>query len=624
MCVRHGDSGGDMSRVFRIFFRTCLFFGVLIVLAVGGLAVRLSIGPMEVSFLRGAIEGGLSASNGTYRVKAKKAVIEWRGWDDGLLFVLTNVRVIKKGGATIAALANVAIKLDATSLLAGELAPRSVVIRAPKLLLRRSAEGRITLGIVRAGKTRGQGFMPGLLSALRGKASRSNPLAKLTTIKITDARLVVEDAYLDRTWRTTNFSAELSRSDSGIVADISFNLLIREKVILLKARAIENVKSGLISIAFKFERLDPAMFRSARGPMAALKWVRLPLSGEFRVTVDRKFAIRAARFTLAGKNGRLLIPGYYSTGLPVKEFVLVGRVSGNGADMSISRLNIDFGGPKLQLVGRTRRVGNHVDFNGTVSMSGFPADRLSRYWPESANANGRKWVIKNISGGRVNSLDVSVALKANIGKQKSVKLRRLRGAFRFTNLTIRYFKHMPPVKGVTGLATVDHRGMKFTIDRATLKDLKILNATVDIDGFQKPMRSLKVSARIAGKLQTALTIIDREPLGFARKIGVSPLAINGQVSFGIDVWVSLFSPVTFRDVGIRVDADLSQVHWRKALFGLTLTKGKMKLKVNNRSMSVTAKGLLEGRPATVSWFESFSRNRSCAGCGCRGGLRLSR
>ena len=602
---RHGDSIEGMSNVFRLILRASLVLGMLIVLAVGALAVRLSIGPMEVGFLRGAIESGLSASNGSYRVKAKKVVVEWQGWDNGLLFVLHEVGVVKKGGATIASLPNIAIKLDAGSLVAGELAPRSIVIRRPKLLLRRSAQGRITLGIVQAGKTRGQRFVPGLLSALRGRGGRSSSIAKLTTIKVTGAHLIVEDAYLHRTWRTTNFSAELNRNESGIVADMSFNLLIRDKAILFKARGVENIKSGLIAFAFKFERLDPAMFRAARGPMAALRWVRLPLSGQFHVTVDRKFIIRAARFTLAGSDGRLQIPGYYSKGLPVKKFALKGRVSGDGSDMSINRLDIDFGGPKLQLVGRTRRVDNEVDFNGTVSMTGFPADRVSRYWPEGANANARKWVVANISDGRVNSLDVSIALKANIGKQRSFELRRLRGAFRYTNLTIRYFKHMPPVKGISGIATVDDRGMKFSVDRGTLKDLKIVNAKVDITGFRAAMRSLKVSARVVGKLQSALTIIDREPLGFARKIGVSPLAINGQVSFGIDVWVSLFTPITFQDVGIRVDADLSKVHWRKALFGLTLTKGKMKLKVNNRSMSVTANGLLEGQPATISWFESF-------------------
>jgi hypothetical protein len=54
-----------------------------------------------------------------------------------------------------------------------------------------------------------------------------------------------------------------------------------------------------------------------------------------------------------------------------------------------------------------------------------------------------------------------------------------------------------------------------------------------------------------------------------------------------------------------VDADLTNVYWRKALFGLTLSKSRMKLRVNNRSMSVDGQGLLEGRPAKISWFESF-------------------
>ena len=594
-----------MIGLFRILIRGCLVLGVLVILAVGALAVRLSIGPMEVGFLRAAIESGLSASNGAYRVKAKKAVVAWRGWDDGLLFVLRDVTILKKGGGTVASLPSVAINLDAGRLMTGELAPRTVVIRRPKLLLRRTADGRVTLGIVTQGKTKSRNFVPGLLSALRGRSKAPNPLTKLQAIRVIDAHLVVEDAYLERTWRTTVFNARLTSTSSGIVADMSFNLLVRDRSIQLKATAAEDSKSGSINVAFDFKRLDPALFQAAKGPMAALKWVRLPLSGRFEVRVDRKFAIREARLSVAGKNGKLQIPGYYSNVLSVKDFALTGDVSGDGTDMTISRLAIDFGGPKLTVVGRTRRVGNDVDFNGTVSMTGFPTDHLRRYWPEGAIRNGRKWVVKNISGGRVNSLDVSVALKANVGKQVTVQLQRLRGAFRFTNLTIRFFKHMPPVTRASGIGTFDDKGMKFTIDQANLRDLELRRATVDIDGFKKPVRSLMVDAQASGNAQTALTIIDREPLGFARKMGVSPLALQGKLAFRIKVWVSLFAPVTFQDVGIKVDADISDVHWRKALFGLTFSKGHMKLKVNNRSMSVDATGELEGRPATLTWYESF-------------------
>ena len=594
-----------MISLVRIMIRGCLVLGVLLVLAVGALAVRLSIGPMEVGFLRTAIESGLSASNGAYRVKAEKAVVDWRGWDEGLLFVLRNVTILRKSGTTLAALPSVAIKLDATRLLAGELAPRTVVIRQPKLLLRRTADGQVSLGIATGNKTRGRNFVPGLLSALRSRRKASNPLARLQAIRIVDAHLVVEDAYLHRTWRTTFFNAQLTRKPSGIVADMSFNLLVRDRSIQFRARGTEDSKSGAITVAFDFKRLDPALFQAARGPMAAMKWVRLPLSGRFEVRVDRSFAIRAARLSVSGNNGKLEIPGYYPKGLPVKAFALSGDVSGDGTDLAINRLAIDFGGPKLNVVGRTRRVGDDIDFSGTVSMTGFPTDDLARYWPVGAIGNGRKWVVKNISGGRVNGLDVSVALKANIGKPVTVQLQRLRGAFRYTNLTIRFFRHMPPVTRASGIATFDDKSMKFTIDRAMLRDLEVRRASVDIDGFKKPVRSLAIDARAVGNVQTALTIIDREPLGFARKMGVSPLAVQGKVSFGIQVWVSLFAPVTFQDVGIKVDADISGVHWRKALFGLTFAKGTMKLKVNNRSMSVKAEGMLEGRPANLTWYESF-------------------
>ena len=138
--------------VFRICIKGCLIFAALVVLAVGALAFRLSMGPIEVSFLGDYIEKGLSAANGSFRVKSKTAVIEWRGWDHGLQVVLRDVQVRRSSKATIASLPNVAITLDAGSLVTGEVAPRKIVVQKPTLLLRRSATGQITLGVRQKGK----------------------------------------------------------------------------------------------------------------------------------------------------------------------------------------------------------------------------------------------------------------------------------------------------------------------------------------------------------------------------------------------------------------------------------------------------------------------------------------
>lgn len=602
-----------MGRIAGVLIKTVIGLVLILFVGVAGLAIRLAAGPMEVNFLKGSIESGLSPSDGSFTVKSSAVQIEWRGWDGGLQLTLREVRLLKADKTAFAALPEVSVKLSAVALVSGDIAPTEIIVRRPSILLRRAANGIISLGLTPPAPSKKDtsrprekgGLMAVLIGALRGTSARSSPLSRLDRIQVQQADVVVEDAYLNRVWRTRRFNARIARENGRVAARMGFDLLLGEKPVSFRARAYES-ESGTFEIRFEFDRLDPALFRSARGPMAALNWLKLPIRGRFDVSLHPTLSIREARFSLSGAKGRLTVPRFYGEGLPIRKFQLNGSVTGDGTTMSVSRLIIDLGGPVLKANGKAVRVGDKVDLKGTVTLTGFDVAELAKYWPESASSNARTWVVTNIRKGVVTRIDLLLAMGMTLGKQPSFRIETLRGQFGYRDLSIRFFKPMPEITGATGLATFDTKSMKFTIDRAKLVDLTLISAAVDITGFDRSVRSLHVRARTQGPLKTVLQIIDRDPLGYAGKLGISPLALGGTTVFDIDVWVNLLSPVNFNDVGIKVVADLKDVLWRKGVFGLTLSKGTMKLTVTKRELTATGKGLLEGRPATFQWFESLA------------------
>lgn len=579
------------------------------VVAAAVLAIRLSQGPITIDRFKPEIEAALQPGDGSYRVSIGRTEIAWEGWDAGIRIRANGLTFERADGTSLAAVPAVSLRLGIGGLMRGDVTLKEMTLWRPQLRMVRRADGSIEMGLAQ-GPRGGSPVVSGLLSALASdRRSRiGGPLGELEAVNIIDGELLVDDAALGRAWQAQRVEGQLKRDDTGIVAALSFDLEVDNRVIRFAARAQHTRDDGKIRVALDFKDLAPTLFASALGPMRALAWFDTPFGGRIELQARDSGRIESARFDLRGTRGSLRVPGYYNTPLVIQEFALAGALSENGKRLDIGKFQIRTDGPTLTTAGVFKGDEAEWNYAGTFALSSVAAGDIRKYWPDGLKPTAREWVTTNIQAGRIDGLDLRIALRKRQHATEPLLLDLVKGAFRFSGLTVRFMQHLPAVTKVEGTATFDDKDLKFAIAKGDLDGIRLTGGKVEILGFEKPAEDFVIVAPIEGQLSDILQILDAKPLNFASALGVNPLAITAETKATIRVNFPLTGDIKLDAIDIRADAELSKFAWRKGLFGLDLADGRFKMSVTKAGMALTGETRLADEVATLKWTEGFGKN----------------
>lgn len=568
------------------------------------LAIRLAQGPIEIERLRPVVERALSPKDGSYVASIERTVIAWEGWDTGLRVQAIGLKLRRADGSAMADLPSLSARFTLAGLLRGEFTLRSLTLRNPRLHMVRAADGRIELGLVQD-KTADRGMMGGMLSSLARERRDDGPFGALESVSIVDGDLDIDDANLGRTLKARRFNATLTRDSDGIRAQIEFDLAVEERTVRVSASGVHKRAEKALKLEVVFAGLAPTMFATAKGPMRALHWFDTPFGGVVTAAMRETGEMIAADFALEGGKGGLSIPGYYAA-LPIEGFSLKGRLGGAGRVLEVAEFRVRLDGPVVTASGRVDGDEEAFDFTGVVKVTAFPVSRLAELWPKSLKPSARTWVTANISAGSVEAFELRLDFKKTRDKDEPIDLVRLRGAFAYKDLTIRYLAQLPPVTKVDGTAFFDARTLVFDLEKGELDGLAMTAGRLEIRGFHLPREDIEIVAPIRGQLSDILRVLDRPPLRFAQAIGVNPVAVTADAKGTLTVRFPLRDDIKLENVDIAAEAELTKLNWRKGLFGLDVTNGRFKLTVDKSGMTLAGESLLGPETATIKWSESFA------------------
>lgn len=577
-------------------------------LAVGALALALWHGPIDASFLAPRIDQALAPADGSFRIRSRATRIAWEGWSRGLRVQVADVTAVRRDGTELARFPLLSVQLGIPSLIAGRFSVTRIALHKPHIRLVRDATGRLTLGLDRH-RPGADPIGPRFFRALANRPGTEGTVGALQSIEIVSGTLTISDPSLKRSWTTRNLNAQFDRDLAGISGNLSFDLTISGRLVHFAARAAYTRVNQETRLKLRFKGLDPALFASARGAMAALTWVTVPLSGAGTLKITGDGRVRRAKLDFTGAAGVIKIPGVYNKPLPVRAIKLKGALSHDGRVLRIDTFDADLGIAKLTAKGVFKGSAHDFSFAGNVAVGRFPATGLRRLWPDGVQRRAKRWVTTNVGRGTIKGLRVAVRLHTTNDPATPVALETVDGAFEFTGVRVTYYRYLPPVTGARGRARFDGKGLHFYISRGRTADIEVGRTTVRITGFHDPKQALAVSTRLKGTMSRIMTVLDRKPLRFAQKLDVSPLALKGHATATLDAHMKLLKTLTIGDVDIAAKARIAGLYWRKGLFGLNVAKGAFALTVTKAGMRMKGRARLGGEDARIDWHEAFGETK---------------
>ncbi len=614
-------------------------------------AWQLSSGPISLAFLSPYIENALNAGHKNFKVTLEKTILTWAGWQRTLDIRVINVKARRPDGSLIGNVPEVSFSLSGRALVGGLVAPSSIELFGPRLLIRRETDGSVDIGFQ---ETEGQPSELGrrLIGQLLAVPDPANPMSYLSRLEVVSAEVAFDDRLLGKSWMAPAADVSLRRVAMGLKGSLKLEIDIEGRRTEIAVNGNYVAEPKRFDLIVDFHDISPAAFSSVYYELGPLRAFALPLMGTVAVSVTTAGKVVSAGFTLKGgrgvvdlpapiqqtlpvenvalkghfqgaernlnvdefaltlaPGGRLRLPGAAEHDLPLKSLTAAGRYNGAEKRVQITRLAADLDGPKAELQmtadGLAAADGMAVDLAGT--LRDVPVGRLAEYWPAAWAADAHQWIVNHLSDGFMR--EAHAKFRLTVPKNGGFRVLSVDGDMAADGVTVDYLKPLPPVRNVSAQMKFDKQRFDIFVKGGESEGLTVREATLQFTGLDQADQFADLALTIDGSFGDQLAYLDHQPLRYASAINIDPKTTKGKAETRLKLNFPLEKKLTLAGVKVAATAKVTGVSAAKAVLGRDISDGNIAIRVDRKGMDLTGTVSVGRIPAKLTWRENFADQR---------------
>jgi hypothetical protein len=359
--------------------------------------------------------------------------------------------------------------------------------------------------------------------------------------------------------------------------------------------------SKTISGKVEIHDLQPWLIAGEIGALAPLAAVHVPIDGELSFDIA-DLRPKSIDFKITAGAGTVEIPAPVSRTQSLAGATIEGRVEGLDT-LDLRRADFDLGeGVVIELSANASLEDGKLHAQATAGIKAVTLERIATLWPPGIADDVREWIAGHIPSGKVEDISVELELGPT---GDTIGLRRLDGKFTYGGLRLELFPQVP-IEQITGSATFNAQKFDFAIAGARLADLEVTKATVIISHLDDPPTMLDVDAVVSGPVNTALAMVNGEPLDLIDPSIIAAADVGGTATTEIRVVLPLDGPSSGEVETFDVRSTMKAFSWSKAPLGLKATEGELLLHVDAKTLDVRGSSKFNGVPAKIAFDEYFT------------------
>jgi hypothetical protein len=585
--------------------------GILLV----GTAWRISQGPVSLKFLLPYADRVLNDEAGQVRVQVEDVFLTWAGWERALDLRAEGLDFRAPDGGRLARIREVSLSLSFRALLEGAIAPTSLEIIRPRILLVRAEAGDIRLGFgalseqgTEASDAPQENALRPLIDSLSGPARPDSPFRFLNRIRVLDGALRVNDRKMNVTWGARHADISLTRRPDGLlaVADLEPSLpgepQLNASVQFLKDQ-------GRIEARLNFSGINPSLVAGSFPELAAAKAANVPLRGTLTATADTEGNLLAGAFGLTAGKGTVAIEGSSLKPIAIGGAEFAGNISRAPDQITLSSGRVRLADGSAALTATLTRAGPLASVVASLNVDSLKVDSLGKYWPENAVADGRNWVLANIRGGEVRNAVANVTAHIDLEGERAgaFEVDSLGGRFSVGGATIRYLAPLPPITEAEATATFSTRRFDFAVRSGRVGTLELSDGAVNIWDIGAPKEWLSVTTVIRGPVRDALELLAHPRLDLLSNVGLTPEGTAGSQSTRLKVTLPLIDKLAGADVAVVSTSRIEGLTLPNVVAGEGIDDGTAMLTVDNAALKAEGAAQYLGTPVRFIWNEYFGQ-----------------
>lgn len=619
------------------------------VILAGVLAFRLSQGPVPVNFLSPYLVQALQGIDPGIDVAIGETVVIWSSTGETLQLRARDVHVRAPGGEERATVPELSVSLSIPALFHGMLAPSRLEVEGLRLRLVRTADGKIQFGnsgpdTAPAGTAPDQNTQPGtpppeaaapapatasensgpflsndaikaLIGLFAGAPDSTQRGSYLRRIEVLNAEVVLDDQKAGHVWQAPEAHLSIVRDRTGTVATATLAVDLNGSHPKLDVHVRYRPGDTALTVETDLSDLDPAAIAAAvdepvTAPLGALE---APLTGVIRSSIGLDGTMQGVRLTLDAGAGQMFFSRLQLSdspdGVPIDSAHLDAHFSDALDLITVDRLDINLPTAQLTLSGQATLTAAVPDIHLEAQTALLPVPTLIRYWPEKVAVNAREWVAENLEGGFAENAHFVVDL-GPVGPNGTLDAKSVDGEFSVKGASIAFLRPLPDATDLTATAKFTTDTLSFAVESGKVGGLTIDDGKVTITGMNVHDQDLSVEAVAHGPLASAFEILDNPRLGFIKQLGIKAADAGGDMATRLRISMPLENHLTFDQVSLLANANLSSVSIPKIALGLDITDGALSLVVDKKGLLLKGKAKVAGEDADIAWEENFDKAAS--------------
>ena len=288
-------------------------------------------------------------------------------------------------------------------------------------------------------------------------------------------------------------------------------------------------------------------------------------SGEFRPVRQRGMPT-SWNFTLKANPAVLAVEEFGLAPMTVDEWQVTGSIAPQDGRVTISRFVIRSGSASIELAGSVVDTPGAEEVRLAGVVSPMPVDTLKRLWPKFLAGKARAWVLERVAGGEVHGGKFTVNLGpadiAKLGTGAELPPETVNVELNLSGLSIVYVSGLPPVQTKEAKLTVS--GTAFAVDIPDAKivvpsggEIALGQGRFYIPDLRVDPQQGEITYTAAGATPTVLELLDHEPLGYLRAVGMKPDFLGGTAEGNFTLNFPLLSNLEFKQIKLKGAARLN-------------------------------------------------------------------
>ena len=578
---------------------------LILVVAVG--LWRLAQGPVELGRLTPYVEEALNRSADGYRVAISGVRFAIDRGNHQLDLRIAGVRLSRVDGAPIASFSEISTGFSLSSLLRGRLTPTRLLVERPVLRFVRNQDGKI--GFRFSGQDPdAPGFGPEILGAADVPRQPQTALGSLRKVVVRGATLHLDDERTGRHWQADSVDATLERNPDGLAGDLSLATMIGARTPEIHASYRYWSDDRMLDFTLEFGAVEPAAFATLTPDFAPLAAVEVPISGTVRTRIDLAAATTEGfRVDLGFGKGSLKSALLPEGAVTLQQGELHAVYAPESGQLRLAKLDLDLGGGAVlaikgsldaitpELIAGTDPAASQIPGKLGIVLSNVPVVKFQSLWPPALSPGGRRWVLANIRDGVLDQAAIQLDLGVDPAA-RSAEIVSTRGSMRYHDLTISYFGGLPPVRKVSGTATLSDKQIEFTPTAGMIKSVHVTGGVIRMTDLGAPVEWQTIDLALSGPIRDVLEVIDAKPLRYAHDVGLDPARVAGRSEMNLHFKLPLLRNLKFDDVEFGAKANLTGAAIARAAIGRDLSDGDFAVEISRPGVNLQGKARFDGIP----------------------------